>query len=151
MENLQKILLLFIAAFLAIVNISCEKKFDDSKDIKEKIIKLDKAGWEAWKNKNGEWFDQNTTSNFVSISADGISNKKDVITATISNCNVNSYELENIKFIMISEKSALLTYKVFQDGTCNGAKLNSKIQVAANYIFQNEKWLEAFYMESKIE
>ncbi|MBK9479528.1 MAG: nuclear transport factor 2 family protein [Bacteroidetes bacterium] len=128
-----------------------QKKFDDSKNIQEKIIELDKAGWEAWKNKNGGWFEQNTTANFVSISADGVSVKKDVINATISNCTVNSYELENIKFIMLSEKSALLTYKVHQDGTCNGVKLSSKIQVAANYIFQNDKWLEAFYMESKIE
>ncbi len=151
MKKLKNILVICIATLISIMNISCQKKFDDSKDIQEKIIKLDKAGWEAWKNKNGEWFEQNTTSNFVSISAEGVSVKKDVINATISNCNVNSYELKNIKFIMLSEKSALLTYKVIQDGTCNGAKLNSKIQVAANYIFQNDKWLEAFYMESKIE
>ncbi|MBL0046666.1 MAG: nuclear transport factor 2 family protein [Bacteroidetes bacterium] len=151
MKNLTKILLLCMATFLSVVNISCETKFDDSKDIQEKIIKLDKAGWEAWKNKSGEWFEQNTTSNFVSISADGVSDKKEVIAATISNCNVTSYALENIKFSMLSDKSALLTYKVFQDGTCNGVKLSPKIQVAANYIFQNDKWLEAFYMESKME
>ena len=151
MKNHNNILILCTATCISIMNISCEKKIDDTKDLQDKITQLDKAGWEAWKNKNGEWFEQNTTSNFVSISADGVSNKKDVITATISNCNVNSYELENIEFIRVSEKSVLLTYKVTQDGTCNGAKLNSKIQVAANYIFQDDLWLEAFYMESKIE
>lgn len=78
MKKLKNILVICIATFISIMNISCQRKFDDSKDIQEKIIKLDKAGWEAWKNKNGEWFEQNTTSNFVSISADGVGVKKDV-------------------------------------------------------------------------
>ena len=151
MKNLNKISLLFIAAFLSVMITSCDKKSEDTNNLKEKIIELDKAGWEAWKNKNGEWFEVNTTSDFVSLSADGVSSKKEVITATTSNCNVTSYELKNIEFRKLAEKSALLTYVVFQNGTCNGVSLNPKIQVAANYIFQDGKWLEAFYMESKIE
>ena len=151
MENLKKIIMLITVAFLPVTILSCHKKIDDLENLETKIIQLDKDGWEAWKNKNGNWFEQNTTSNFVSISADGVSNKTEVITATTSNCNVKSYELKNIKFIKLSEKSALLTYVVLQNGTCNGVKLNSKVQVAANYILQNDKWLEAFYMESKIE
>jgi hypothetical protein len=151
MKNLNKLIFLFTAVFISILIISCDKKVDDSKGLKEKIIQLDKDGWEAWKHKNGKWFEQNTTPNFVSVSADGVSSKTEVITATISNCKVNSYELKNIKFVKLSDKSVLLTYIVLQNGTCNGTKLNSKLQAAANYILQNDKWLEAFYMESKIE
>jgi len=151
MKKLYKITKIFTIFFLLTTIIGCDKKVDDCANLKEKIIQLDKAGWEAWKNKNGEWFEQNTTSNFISISADGTSNKNEVIASTISNCNINSYIIENIKFTKISEKSVLLTYTVLQDGVCNGVKLNSKIQAAANYIFQNDKWLETFYMESKIE
>lgn len=52
---------------------------------------------------------------------------------------------------MLSEKSALLTYKVIQDGTYVMEQSNSKIQGCCKLHFQNDKWLEAFYMESKIE
>lgn len=151
MNILQKISLSFIVTIFYSTLIGCEIKNEDTTSLEKKIIALDKAGWEAWKNKNGEWFEQNTTSNFVSISADGVSNKKEVIAATVSKCAINSYELGSMKFILLNDKSVLLTYVVIQDGTCDGVKLNSKIQVAANYIFQNNKWLEAFYMESKIE
>ncbi len=151
MKNIKKTVILLIIAFLPILIISCGKKTDDSENVKAKIIQLDKEGWEAWKDKNSEWFEQNTTANFVSISADGVSNKTEVIAATASNCNVISYELKNIKFVKLSEKSALLTYVVLQNGICNGVKLNPKVQAAANYILINDKWLEAFYMESKIE
>lgn len=151
MKKPNKALLLFTVLSLSLLIKSCDKKIEDTKNLKEKIIQLDKAGWEAWKNKNGEWFKQNTTSDFVSISAEGISNKKQVIAATVSSCNVTNYKLEGIEFHNISETSVLLTYIVLQNGTCNGLPLNSKIQVAANYVLENNKWLEAFYMESKIE
>ncbi len=93
----------------------------------------------------------NTTKNFISISADGVSSKEQVIKSTVYDCNIKSYVLSKMEFALLSEESVLLTYTVDQEGTCGGAELNSKIRVAANYIKQNDKWLEAFYMESKID
>lgn len=151
MMNNIKLPLIIITIFLVSFTEGCQNKIDNSKDLEEKITKLDKAGWEAWKNKNGEWFEINTTKNFVSISADGVSSKEQVINSTVYDCNVKSYVLSKMEFALLSEESVLLTYTVDQEGTCGGAKLNSKIRVAANYIKQNDKWLEAFYMESKID
>ena len=151
MNNIHKFLLFLITTALLLYTNGCQRKIEKPKDFEEKIIQLDKEGWEAWKNKNGDWFAQNTTKDFISISTEGISNKEQVISATVSDCNVKNYLLSNIKFTMLSDKSALITYTVDQEGMCGGSKLNSKIRVAANYIYQNNKWLEAFYMESKIE
>jgi hypothetical protein len=151
MINYLKLLLLIVPVFLVTLIAGCTNKTDKLKDLEEKITKLDKAGWEAWKNKNGEWFEENTTKNFISVSADGVSNKEQVIKSTVTDCDIKSYILNNIEFTELTEESVLLTYTVDQEGTCGGAKLNSKIRVAANYINQNDKWLEAFYIESKIE
>ena len=151
MNNQIKSLGILIIIILANFSGMCQKNSSDIKKLEEKIIKLDKTGWEAWKNKNGEWFELNTTKNFVSVSSEGISNKSQVIKSTVYDCNVISYELNEIKFIFVNENSVLLTYVATQDGKCGGVKLNSKIRVAANYIKQNNKWLEAFYMETKID
>ncbi len=151
MMNNIKLPLIIITIFLVSFTEGCQNKIDNSKDLEEKITKLDKAGWEAWKNKNGEWFEINTTKNFISISADGVSSKEQVIKSTVYDCNIKSYVLSKMEFALLSEESVLLTYTVDQEGTCGGAELNSKIRVAANYIKQNDKWLEAFYMESKID
>lgn len=151
MKKNIKLLVILITIFLVSFTIGCQRKIDKSQYLKVKIIELDKMGWEAWKNKNGEWFEANTTKDFLSISADGVSNKEQVIKSTVSDCSVKSYVLSDMKFTLLTEESALLIYTVDQEGTCGGAKLNSKIRAAANYIKQNDKWLEAFYMESKID
>jgi hypothetical protein len=151
MKYFQKKLLLVTTFALLSLSIGCQLKSENPTDLKEKIIQLDQSGWEAWKNKNGNWFAENTTQDFISISADGISTREQVIAATNSDCEVEGYTLSPMKFTLLSDQSALLTYTVEQDGTCGGIKLHSKIRVAANYILQKDSWLEAFYMESKID
>ena len=151
MVNYPKLILFIVQVFLVTLIAGCTNITDKSKDLEDKITNLDKAGWEAWKNKKGEWFEENTTKNFISISADGVSNREQVIKSTVTDCDIKIYILNNIEFTELTEESVLLTYTVDQEGTCGGSKLNSKIRVAANYIKQNDKWLEAFYMESKID
>lgn len=150
MKNIKKVFLLPLATISFIFTIACKDKIDHPKNIEEKITTLDKEGWQAWMNKNGKWFELNTTKNFISISADGVSTKEQVIKSTVSDCEIKSFTLSKMEFTLLTQESALLTYTVDQDGMCGGVKLNSKIRVAANYIKQNDKWLEAFYMESKI-
>ncbi len=38
--------------------------------LEAKIIALEKTGWNAWKNKDAEWFKTNTTGEFLSINSD---------------------------------------------------------------------------------
>jgi hypothetical protein len=142
---------MIMALFLACFMQACLNKPDNPKALEEQITQLDKAGWEAWKQKDGAWFEANTTKNFVSISSDGVSNKEEVIRSTVHDCDIQRYTLSQMKFDLLSEGSVLLTYTVEQDGSCGGVKLHPKIRVAANYIRQNDKWLEAFYMESKMD
>jgi hypothetical protein len=151
MHNQIKSIGILILVILVNFSGKCQNNSSDSKQLEDEIIKLDKSGWEAWKNNDATWFKLNTTENFVSLSADGISNKSQVIKATANDCNVISYALSEIKFIYINENSVLLTYIATQDGKCGNVKLSPKLRVAANYIKQNKKWLEAFYMETKID
>ena len=118
--------------------------------LEAKIISLEKSGWNAWKNKDAEWFKANTTAEFLSINSDGISNKAQVVKSTPIDCNVNSFSLDNFKFVMLNEHVVLLTYTAIQDGECGGKKLTSKIRASVNYVKRNGKWLEAFYMETPV-
>ena len=118
--------------------------------LEAKIIALEKSGWNAWKNKNAEWFKANTTEEFLSINSDGISDKAQVVKSTPIDCNVNSFSLDNFKFVMLNEHVVLLTYTAIQDGECGGKKLTSKIRASVNYVKRNGKWFEAFYMETPI-
>ena len=118
--------------------------------LEAKIIDLEKSGWNAWKNKNAEWFKTNTTSEFLSINSEGVSDKAQVVKSTPIDCNVNSFSLDNFKFVILNENVVLLTYIATQDGECGGKKLTTKVRASVNYVKRNGKWLEALYMETAI-
>lgn len=118
--------------------------------LESKIIALEKSGWNAWKNKDAEWFKTNTTEEFLSINSEGISNKAQVVKSTSIDCNVNSFLLDNFKFVILNENAVLLIYTAMQAGECGGKKLTTKIRASVNYVKRNGKWLEALYMETAI-
>ena len=120
----------------------------DDKNIESQIISLEKAGWEAWKNNNAEWFQSNTTEEFLSINSEGVSDKEQVVNSTPTACDVKNVSIDNFKFVMLSENTVVLTYIAIQDGVCGEKKLAEKIRVAVNYVKRNGKWLEALYMET---
>ena len=124
--------------------------FGQPKNLQEKIIALEKAGWNAWKDKDTSWFQKNTTAECLWVSADGITNKAEMIKSTLSDCNVRSVSLDDFKFIKLNNNTVLLTYVATQDGVCGGTKLSNKIRASVNYINRQGKWLEAFYMETPI-
>ena len=120
--NILLIALIFNPAFFAQTTILKNTK------LQEKIIDLEKSGWNAWKNKDAEWFKTNTTDEFLSINSDGISNKAQVVKSTPIDCNVKSFSLDNFKFVMLDKNTVLLTYTAMQDGECGGKKLTTKIR-----------------------
>jgi len=118
--------------------------------LEKHIISLEKSGWEAWKNKNAEWFKINTTEEFLSINSEGISDKAQVIKSTPIDCDVKSFSFNNFKFVMLNENTVLLTYTVIQDAVCGGKKIAPRVRASVNYVKRNAKWLEALYMETPI-
>lgn len=121
-----------------------------SKDaaLKDKIIGLEISGWSAWKDKNADWFQNNTTDECVWISADGITNQAQMIASTLTDCEVRSVSLDHFQFIKLNSKTVLLTYVAHQDGTCGQNELTPKIRASVNYVKRGGTWLEAFYVET---
>ncbi len=118
----------------------------DSK-VEAQIIALERAGWEAWKNKNPAWYQANTTEGVILISADGVSNKAQMI-KDLSACEVKSFALDDFKFVMLNKEAALMTYTATQDGECGGQKLPARVRSTVNYVKRGGRWLEAMYMET---
>lgn len=145
MKKIMMILMIAIAA--SSVAFGQTKMSKDSK-VEAQIIALEKAGWEAWKNKNSAWFQTNTTEESLWINSEGISNKAQVLKSTPTDCEVKSYSLDNFKFVMLGKDVALLNYTAMQDGVCGGKKIPPQIRATVNYVRRGGKWLEAMYMET---
>lgn len=147
---MKKAILFFLISTMAFMsNIIAQTKVSKEEKIKEQIIALEKSGWEAWKNKDANWFQANTTKEFLSVNSQGISDKEQVVKSVITDCNLKSISLDSFKFVLLNESTVLLTYTTMQNGECGGIKLTI-VRASVNYVKQNGKWLEAFYMETPV-
>ena len=135
-----------IAIGISSVTFGQTKIATDSK-VEAEIIALEKAGWEAWKNKDTSWIQKNGTDEVLYITSDGTSDRSQYNEFTLS-CNIKSFSLDNFKFIMLDKDAVLMTYTAMQDGTCGGEKIPSQVRAAVNYVKRGGKWLEAMYMET---
>lgn len=114
------------------------------------IIALEKATWQAWKDKDVDWFKKNATEDMLWVSGGGIQNKADVLKSIPTGCDVKSFSLSGFKCVMLAENAALLTYTAEQNTICGGKANPPKMRATANYVKRNGKWLEALYMEAVV-
>jgi 2-iminobutanoate/2-iminopropanoate deaminase len=146
---MKKIMLvLMIAIGLSSIAFGQTKVAKDPK-VEAEIIALEKAGWEAWKNKSPVWFQANTTDEVMSINSAGVSNKAQMI-KDLTSCQVKSFGLDNFNFVMTGSESIVMTYTAKQDGMCGGEKLSSQVRSTVNYVKRGGRWLEAMYMETPV-
>ena len=124
-----------------------QAKFATDAKAEAEIIALEKAGWEAWKNKDPSWYQANTTSEIISINSGGVSNKAQMI-KDLAACEVKSVALDNFNFVMLDTDAATMTYIAKQDGICGGEKIPSQVRSTVTYVKRGGRWLEAMYMET---
>jgi len=146
---MQKMILILVIVTAAAFPLAIgQTRTPATSNVEAQIIALEKAGWEAWKKKDGSWTQENVTDDFLLVNSDSVSNKAQVIKATATDCEVKSYSLDNFKFVTLDKDSALMTYTAMQDGVCNGKAIPPKVRASVVYVKRGSKWLEALYMET---
>src|SRR5947199_9205026 len=92
----------------------------DERALKEELVKLEKQSWEAWKNRDGKFFQEFLSEDHIEVGFGGIANKKEVVEFVASPvCTVKSYELDHFELKLLDSNTALLTYREAQDTTCH--------------------------------
>ncbi len=145
MKKIMMILMIAIAASTAAFNQTNMSK--DSKKVETQIITLEKAGWEAWKNKDTSWFQNNLSEDALHVDSAGVTDKSQTV-KSLADCEVKSYSLENFKFLMLDKNSAQITFTGMQDAVCGGKTQPSTVRASSVYVRRGGKWLNAFYTET---
>lgn len=116
---------------------------------KETLMALEKSGWEAWKNRDPKWVEDNYTEKGFNLVGKGRMDKTAMIKATTTQkCDIKSYSLSDDKMTMAGADMAILTFKGTQDGTCDGKKVPAAVWSASIYVREGDKWKAAFYAEA---
>ncbi len=144
---MKKIMMILVIAIgVSLVAFGQTKMSNDSK-VEAQLIALEKAGWEAWKNKDGSWFQNNLSDDALHVDGAGVTDKAQSVKA-IADCEVKSVSLDNFKFLMLDKNTALITFTGTQDAVCGGKTQPSTVRASSVYVKRGGKWLNAFYTET---
>jgi len=135
----------------ALVAITVRSAPDEQAALKEHLINLEKQSWEAWKNRDGKFFQDFLSDDHVEVGFGGVAGKTDIVSVVGSPvCQVKSYQLDKFELKMLSKDTALLTYWESQDTVCHKV-VPSPCWVSSLYMKRGDRWLNVFYQQSQIE
>jgi len=120
--------------------------------IQTSLETMERQAWEAWKNRNGGFFQTFLSEDSINVGSTGVDNKPAIVKFTSSQmCDVRSFSLDNFQLIMTDKKTAILTYKAMQDGTCDGKPIPASVWATSMYVKRNGKWTSNFHQETPIQ
>lgn len=147
MKKIMMVLMIAIGvSSVALGQTKMSKNADNS--VQTQVVALEKQSWEEWKKKNSAWFQTYLTEDFLSVHNDGVEDKAQAVKSIAADCEVKSYSLDNLKFVMLNKEAALLNYTAMQDAVCSGNTIPANVRVAVVYVKRGGKWLQALYTET---
>ena len=118
--------------------------------LKEALVNLEKQSWEAWKKRDGKFFQEFLSDDHVEVGFNGLTNKARVVAGVASPvCVVKSYAVDRFELTVIDADTALLTYHAEQDTACGGNPVPSPVWVSSLYVKRGGHWLNAFYQQTQ--
>ena len=120
----------------------------NNKTLEEKIVALEKDGWEAIKKKNWNALSSLMTDDFIEITDLGIRGKSEALEDLKASLVISEYTMGNIKVLQLGRDAVLLAYQLAQKGSYKGQDLPSKMNCSATYVRRGGKWLNASFQET---
>ena len=121
----------------------------DQAGLKEALVKLEKQSWEAWKDRDGKFYQNFLSDNHVEVGSHGPFSKSTVVSFVGSPvCEVKNYSADHFELTVFDPNTALLTYHAAQETTCSGKAVPSPVWVSSLYVKRSGKWLNAFYQQT---
>ena len=118
---------------------------------KDEMMTLERAAFDAWKNKNAGHWDGFLASNFTGYGQAGRLDKATAIKEYAgADCDVKSVTLTDDRMTQLAPDVAAVSYKVNTDGTCGGQKIPAEQWGGGIYVRQNGKWQGAFHAQAPI-
>jgi hypothetical protein len=119
--------------------------------LKDTLVALEGQSWEAWKKRDGAFYQQFLSDDHVEMGAGGRSTKAQVVAFVASpTCIVTSYKTGQFEIVAVDANTALLTYRAEQNTMCAGKAVPSPAWVSSLYVRRNGRWLNSLYQQSPI-
>ena len=115
----------------------------------DSLMALENKAWEAYKNKDGKYFETFLTDMpMLSGGGEGSMSKADAVKMITQHTDdIKSYTLSEPHVTPVGADVAVLTYKGVVDGTSNGKPIPSPVTVATVFVRSGSDWKAAYHNE----
>jgi ketosteroid isomerase-like protein len=115
------------------------------------FMPMENKAFEAWKNKDGKYFEGYIADNFVPGPGEGDMTKAQVVKMiTEGKCDVKSFALSDGRVTPVGADAAVFTYKATADGTCEGKAIPSPVTAASVFVRSGDTWKAVYHNEVPI-
>jgi hypothetical protein len=122
----------------------------DRKVLQETLVNLERQSWEAWKRRDGKFYQDFLSDDHLEVGGGGVGDKSEIVAFVGSpTCVIKKYSVDNFKLTVFDAHTALLTYHAAQDTTCGGKAVPSPVWVSSLYVRRANRWLNASYQQTK--
>jgi hypothetical protein len=140
---------LSIALLILFTFLNANAQQRSNSKLKNELIALEKQSWDAWKARDGEFYQKFLSDDHVEVGSDGTSKKSEIVSFVGSPvCTIKSYSVDQFSLTLIGPKTALLTYHAEQDSTCHGRAVPSPAWVSSLYVKRAGRWQNVLYQQS---
>jgi len=113
-------------------------------DVAPILVDLEKQSWEAWKKRDGAFFEKFLTEDHLDVHSSGPLDKKAVVAAVSSPaCAVKSYSVSGFRVARLADDAARLVYRAEQGTTCSGHPVPSPSWIQSIYVRRDGRWQNA--------
>jgi hypothetical protein len=117
----------------------------------DSLMALDQKAWEAYKNKDGKYFEGFLGDTMISGTGKGSMSKADVVKMIAENkSEIKSFTLSDARVTPVGADVAVLTYKAVTDGTEDGKPIPSPATVATVFVRSGSDWKAVYHEENAV-
>ncbi len=115
--------------------------------LEHKIVAKEREGLGALRAGKVELFADLTAEEAVFVDAQGPASKAQVLT-NANGFTLSDYSMENVRFVPLSGKSGLITYKISEKGNSHGRDFAAQAYVSSIWAQRGNKWVCLFSQET---
>ncbi|MDQ2870937.1 MAG: nuclear transport factor 2 family protein [Acidobacteriota bacterium] len=118
--------------------------------LRDSLVAMEKKSWEAWKNRDGRFFQDFLSEDHVEVGFGGVIGKAQVVAGVGSPvCVVKSYAVDRFRLTALDANTAVLTYYADQDTLCGGHPVPSPVWATSLYVRRGGRWWNALYQQTQ--
>jgi hypothetical protein len=115
--------------------------------LEQQIVSKEREGVDALKAGNAELFGSLLADDAVLVDSRGPATKAQVL-QNVAGFRISEYSMEDVRFVPVSDKSGLITYKFTESGTSHGKEFSATVYVSTLYAQRGGKWVSLFSQET---